>query len=100
MEDLHVVTRSAHKEDGVSKARICSLLAFMAAAGYQSAPPQEVREMASQPVREEPEPEGIPCPECGSPIEKLVGGWGAADCPKCGETITDREIIEELTDAK
>lgn len=113
LEDLHVVTRVA-AQDGVSKARMASLLAFMASATAQQSAFEETSPRPAQSRQMETEPEGetleeamgsteseggngVSCPECNEEIEDLSGSLGNATCPECDEELPD-SIVDEVMD--
>lgn len=100
LEDLHIVTRLANQE-GVSKARIASLLAFMASAAAQQAAFEGMPQSGSQALREQMGDEhqaagGPICPHCQVELKKLGGELGNPQCPNCGEVIEDVDIINEV----
>lgn len=103
LEDLHTVTRRAH-QDGVSRVRIASFLAFMAAATLEPAdeeglaprePRDEARDEASG-VQETSNAEERICPECETPVGNYASGFGGTlTLSPCGHDI-DYETAREL----
>lgn len=94
MRDIHVLTREAHA-NGVSQARIASLLAFMASAALDPKSETKAGERPGEPV-ETLRGEIPRCPDCSEVIQALGGALGTVTAKPCGHIIEDDELIDEL----
>lgn len=109
LEDMHAVTRLAAAE-GVSRARIASLTAYMAAAAAQQAAIEDTSQtdaqrqraqsdLASRMGEERTSGDLLKCPECGGNIEDISGGLGSPQVEPCGCILDgDEDVIEEVMD--
>lgn len=104
MEDIHMVTRHAHNE-GVSKARIASLLAFMASAAVTPSPEAGNRSPSQSETQRASEGERRAtdepvCPECGTAIESLTANMGLNPVvvDPCGCALSPNDLPEGIDD--